>query len=161
MTVLTATHQALQPLQLGVLCALLHLSISDRRLGDEQLDLLAVLKKNVYLICLGSAMGMTLNCVHTLHAHCMCTTCTFVVEPMQHMHENNDHSYCLFIPPFFVQTRQLHVGGGVFWMRPSHPTSDPARPPPPRRPSYNSVGSIFCEPNHHEVCGKMEKNRDD
>ena len=41
-------------------------------------------------------------------------------------------------------------GGGVFWTRPTHPTLDPptrlwTHPDPP--PPYNSVGSIFCQPN--------------
>ena len=38
--------------------------------------------------------------------------------------------------------------GGVFWMRPSHPTSDPpGPPPPPTHTSSNSVGHIFCKSN--------------
>ena len=35
-------------------------------------------------------------------------------------------------------------GGGGFWIRPTHPTLDPPRSP---HPSYNSVGSNFCEPS--------------
>ena len=57
------------------------------------------------------------------------------------------HAPCtpLIVPGFVYKE-----GGGVFWTRPTHPTLDPptqllTHPDPP--PSYNSVGSIFCEPN--------------